>query len=1273
MPAAAGAVASAAPVASAPVSTAPDSTAPDSTAPGEPALGGAPSVAKGSDSPDGAPPAKVPAKPQPEPAPTVAPTPAPRLPVAPAAEVVHAPLDPTQPGLDDLFAGRGPRVGKSDPPPAVEDDEDPFAAAGSRAAPAADVVHAPHDPTQPGLDDIFAAQGPRASKGKGKPSDDDDDDVPGGSTVEGAGNPGSDSANRIAQVPRPDASSEAPWSPLLERDARMAFGGGGGVAAPGGGAFAAAIDAALRMSLSGEEQAPEGGSVIEAAGNPVREGRMPVGDRAQPASAGPSKLESLDQASGERFPVTLDCAGAPDSPGGALPLSQDRYDRISFGPSAAAAAGPSPVGFYGDPSRDRSARFVAGTDVDEGPAAGGGLAVSSRREDRVRSGPQDSADAPVGADLALSRDRADRMGGQPPEPDGEPGGSLVLSKDRTDRVRWRPVQRGTEEGGGPLPLATDRGERMGRAAEEGDGAPGGDLAVSQDRGDRIGRAPGPGDGPAGAALAVSLDRGDRMGRAPEDSEGPVGGDLSLSKDRGDRMGRAPEDSEGPVGGDLSLSKDRGDRMGRAPGDAEGPVGGDLSLSKDRGDRMGRAPEDAEGPVGGDLSLSKDRGDRLGRPSTAEEGAGGGDVALSRDRGDRMGRQPEAAEGPVGADLVLSRDRSERMTGIDVDGPAAGELALSRDRADRMRRGPLDEDLPGPVALVLSRDRGDRMGWRPVGDPNAAPSELVLSRDRGDRVGRASEGDSLPAGGDLSLSRDRSDRLLRQPRDLDVGDLADVFAPSREREDRLGYAPAAGAVPAGSGLQLSRDRTLRMSPVPAHVDVDSAIPDLNTAAFAEAGRYDLRNRGGGTDRGPVPTGLEDLMPHRGMRGADRMRLVDDELEDDELLELDGRTPVAPRRVEILGRARPDERQDEEGYERELVREKTHRRLEFVFQRYEMLIVRRGIYKLKGVLGSSDYVTRDPVFISGKVPLGNGMLAQVVAARFGDHATLVDLSNQIGRQNFEVEAERLEQAIDGAAPLGRAVLDIMHAEVLAEKIRQVDSKGIATLRPTPKRRQRGELKAVSTKAHVLLVHTDEGDELSPLLNPPGRTKANGTFCWDLFLERIGWNRAGIWAGVRRRFTACLVTHPQQAAYALFLSYAIENARVTDRGELANRCRALHEWLLARRAEFDDAENGLQYAIIHSLTMWERMTWVDESGGLSEEPPMRPLPKTFEPTWELQSDREVEQTVLWGSLVASCRALGIRPWEYLYDLFQASAADRADDLSQWTPAAWALTTRT
>ncbi len=878
-------------------------------------------------------------------------------------------------------------------------------------------------------------------------------------------------------------------------------------------------------------------------------------------------------------------------------------------------------------------------------------------------------------------------GGSSVEGAGHPGG------DATTKVPALSRQGASFE----LPRSPlqDRGARMafGDGGATDTGARGGALATSDDRSSRIPvRGGTDNDEPAGGSKlegAGNPAAAGRMGVGEAPPAAPRGGSKlegAGNPATAGRMGVSPDTAGAPdaAGGDLSLSQDRDERVpmdGVAPAaSAPSPLSAYGSPSRDRSERVGAIAPDADdegAPAGAARPLSTDRSERFGAPRLDSEGPAGAELALSRDRSERVRWRPvsRSPEGE-GAPLALSRDRGDRMgrpAGLDAEGPVGADLALSRDRGDRMGRPPADDELPPAGALALSLDRGDRMGRPPADDELPPAAALALSRDRGDRMGRPPGESEGPAGAALALSRDRADRLLREPRMLEAEDLADIFAPSRDRGDRLGRPSGlfVSSDPQGD-FSLSRDSALRMGSVPAFVDADPSIPDLNTAAFAEAGRMQHGDPGQSGARGPVPNGLEGLMPHRGMRGADRMRRPEDEPVDEAHEEADGRSPVPPRRVEVLGRARPDERTDEEGYEREMVREKTHRRLEFVFQRYEMLIVRRGIYRLKGVMGSPDYVTRDPVFLAGKVPIGNGMLAQTIAARFGDHATLVDVSNQLGRHNYEVDADRLAEAIEGAAPTGRAVLAAMTAAVEADDKRSIDKKGIATLRAGGRRRLRGELKAVTTDEHLLLVHAEAGEAPPSLLQPPGRSRAKGKVAWDLFLERIGWNRAGLWAGVRRRFTASLITHPQLAAYALFLIYAIDNARIVAPKELAPRCRALQDWLEARRSEFNEPENGLHYAILHALSMWERMAWVDAQGAPVDEPEMRPLPRGFEPTWEMDDDREVEQTAIWGSIVGSCRQLGIRPWEYLYDLFQAVAAERLDDPAQWTPAAWARTTR-
>jgi hypothetical protein len=310
----------------------------------------------------------------------------------------------------------------------------------------------------------------------------------------------------------------------------------------------------------------------------------------------------------------------------------------------------------------------------------------------------------------------------------------------------------------------------------------------------------------------------------------------------------------------------------------------------------------------------------------------------------------------------------------------------------------------------------------------------------------------------------------------------------------------------------------------------------------------------------------------------------------------------------------------------------------------------------------------------VPLGNGLLAQLLASIYDDHSSIFDQAGLLDQIGFALAEESIERALDRATEQMAPILDALRAEVESDSSRpMVDKKGVDTARPGPRKRDlEGHLLFVSRPGAVVLLHVDKGetDELIKSV-PPSRRK--GELIRDLFRERVGFNRVGIWAGVRRRFTTALATNPQEAAYALFLIHAINIAASPERGhhaELVRRSRVLRAWLDDQRDQFDDPDTVLQRAVVYTLNSWDRMRMVDDAGdGQSiPEAPGRSFPKTYTPLWEFKNDADVKRAVTWYSLVHSCRLLGLRPWEYFFAAFTALSTDKLNNPAQWTPAAWA-----
>ena len=87
-----------------------------------------------------------------------------------------------------------------------------------------------------------------------------------------------------------------------------------------------------------------------------------------------------------------------------------------------------------------------------------------------------------------------------------------------------------------------------------------------------------------------------------------------------------------------------------------------------------------------------------------------------------------------------------------------------------------------------------------------------------------------------------------------------------------------------------------------------------------------------------------------------------------------------------------------------------------------------------------------------------------------------------------------------------------------------------------------------------------------------------------------------------------------------------------------------------------------------------FVDDSGdgATVSAPEARGFPKNYVPLWTFKNEAEIQRATTWYSLIHTCRQLGIRPWEYLFDCFSALSKQQVTQPEKWTPAAWARATQ-
>ncbi|MEC7946183.1 MAG: transposase [Myxococcota bacterium] len=371
----------------------------------------------------------------------------------------------------------------------------------------------------------------------------------------------------------------------------------------------------------------------------------------------------------------------------------------------------------------------------------------------------------------------------------------------------------------------------------------------------------------------------------------------------------------------------------------------------------------------------------------------------------------------------------------------------------------------------------------------------------------------------------------------------------------------------------------------------------------------------------------------------------------------------RTVEVQGEPAPEQR----AFARDTsLRDATERRMDFQHQRFEFVRVRRPVLRPSG--GGEAECCRWPVYLGGAAPIGNGLLAQVIAARFSDHDSTRAWARIVGRLGIRVTGEGLSEAVVGAsihlAPVWQALRDQVLSQVSC-----MDEEDLPVRVANGRHLREGRVRAVASGGLVWFAWRD-GDDLAPVLPRGVSAPASGHLAFDLFADGTGRSRSGRWARVRQALHGLLPQDPERAAYALHLAHRVRRAMTADPNPevLGAASRAFRQWLEARHREFDAPRSPLERVVVRLVSEWAALSPVDEAGHPT--PPLHAL-RTGRQSPTMTIDTSVgppADLFAWHSLVESCHRLGLRPWDYLHELIQAAAHGRLGSPGDWTPTKWA-----
>ena len=346
-------------------------------------------------------------------------------------------------------------------------------------------------------------------------------------------------------------------------------------------------------------------------------------------------------------------------------------------------------------------------------------------------------------------------------------------------------------------------------------------------------------------------------------------------------------------------------------------------------------------------------------------------------------------------------------------------------------------------------------------------------------------------------------------------------------------------------------------------------------------------------------------------------------------------------------------------------------------------------------------------------GPGLLAHVVTAKFADHTPVHRLAGQLARSGVAIARSTLTDWLGGAADLLTPLCQLMHRRLLLSRVIHADDTPVKLRVPT----------ATKTKSSHLWVAVGDADfpyvvfDFTADYSAAGPTAFFRGFQGHLQADALAQYGSLFGAGqathvcclahARRKFVAAADGGDARANAAVELFgrlYAVERAlpplrppsddpsernarraREEERQRLRQRdadpiLTELKAWLDATRPSALP-KSALGIAIGYALNHWAALTRYRDKGHLAidnnlAERTLRAVALGRNNWGVFGSEAGGRTAAKLYSVVATCKHLGIDPFEYLKDtlpgLFALGEKPTAEQLLDWLPDRWLLRTR-
>jgi transposase len=367
------------------------------------------------------------------------------------------------------------------------------------------------------------------------------------------------------------------------------------------------------------------------------------------------------------------------------------------------------------------------------------------------------------------------------------------------------------------------------------------------------------------------------------------------------------------------------------------------------------------------------------------------------------------------------------------------------------------------------------------------------------------------------------------------------------------------------------------------------------------------------------------------------------------------------------------------------EEVSEQLDFVPASFEVVEHVRGKYACPSCKEGVVIAPVPPKLIE-KGLVAEGVVAQVVTAKFADHIPLARQETIYAREGVELSRSTLLDIANQAADLLAPVASAIKAAILASKVIGADETPVE-VRSNPKGTRTGYFwpyLGEGPEVYFDFTPTRSGDgPMKWLAGFCGSLQADGYSGYDACVRAYKLTLLGCWAHARRYVFRAIDSEPDRATLLIALIsklYDVERAAkdLDEAGRWALRqkhSRPLIKMIEEKVAEFSASalpKSPLGKALTYLTNQWTPLTRFLEAGYLSidntrTERAIRPLAIGRNNWVTAGSEEGARRAAILYTIIGSCKLAGANPFEYVRDVLQRLSTTPVSRTSELTPRNW------